>query len=237
MGVGKHPCKDMARRGRYLPFGSSCQKKDLTPIYILLKVGIWETEQKSNPGQRGGLAGRAQDPSEYFCACFCGQSYCHLRKMISHPPWGMACSASEGKKWVITNYSQKAGGSIAVKYYHSAQVQPLCWCSWLHRSPVTKALFSFEYTEQQELGYCASKFLLEAAWAQQGFRLPAHPVCLCRWVSLQERPWAAETEGRFGGCQESTPQTETIHMEVQLSLEHTPSCWVPRRFTSWITQS
>lgn len=39
MGVGKHPCKDMARRGTDLPFGASCQEKDLTPIYVPLKGG------------------------------------------------------------------------------------------------------------------------------------------------------------------------------------------------------
>lgn len=98
--------------------------------------------------------------------------------MLSHSPWGMAGpSASSEEEWVPANSSQKAGGYSAVKYYHSAQVWSLYWCSRLHKSPVTKVLFSFEYTEQQELGYCICKFLLEAAWALLRFRLLAHSVC------------------------------------------------------------
>lgn len=88
------------------------------------------------------------------------------------------------------NYSQlqpKAGGYTAAKYYHSAQVPSLSWCSCLHKSPVTKVLFSFEYTEQQELGYCAS---LGGRLSSDGVRLLAHPVwgVLAVWVSLQEGP-------------------------------------------------
>ena len=45
MGVEKCPCKDMARKEGYLPFGASCQGKDLTPIDIPLKVWVWSSRK------------------------------------------------------------------------------------------------------------------------------------------------------------------------------------------------
>lgn len=80
-------------RERDLPFAVSCQE-DLTPIHVPLKVGIWLTEQESNPKQRCGFAHRAEDPSEYFCPCFREQWCSHLRKTMSHSPRGMACSSA-----------------------------------------------------------------------------------------------------------------------------------------------